>query len=155
MKTIFKSCYICNKPIHAKGLCYKHYNRLTAKKYYYKHKKEIIKHNKYLQNPEYKKNRKKLLALKPLCYICKKAPANEIHHKNYNKFNNSINNLLPLCRKCHKSYFHTKTAKKFFNEYHTDLYYLSLASKVSYLKCAKYYANNELWEMLRDIFSQR
>lgn len=38
------------------------------------------------------------------CQKCKKAPYEETHHIDKNRKNNEWSNLLPVCRKCHKSF---------------------------------------------------
>src|SRR5574343_79350 len=40
--------------------------------------------------------------LKPVCEICKKASTQEIHHKDQNHHNNTVSNLIAVCKKCHR-----------------------------------------------------
>lgn len=43
-----------------------------------------------------------MLEMNFMCYICQtKKISNELHHVNKNSNDNSINNLVVLCRKCH------------------------------------------------------
>ena len=42
-----------------------------------------------------------------LCFICKKNKFTEMHHIDKNCHNNSLDNLLPVCKLCHMN-FHTK-----------------------------------------------
>jgi hypothetical protein len=41
------------------------------------------------------------LSVEPLCEICRKAPANEVHHRNANPWDNAWVNLASLCKSCH------------------------------------------------------
>lgn len=41
------------------------------------------------------------LAVHPLCEICGDAPANEVHHRNANPWDNAWANLASLCKSCH------------------------------------------------------
>ena len=53
------------------------------------------------------------------CQICKfEIPTLDIHHIDYNKKNNIIDNLIPLCKKCHgKTNYDRDTWKKILTEF--------------------------------------
>lgn len=53
-----------------------------------------------------KSNRKAIYnaAWKPICEVCK-IPTQVLHHRDFNNQNEHINNLQPLCKKCH-TYIH-------------------------------------------------
>jgi hypothetical protein len=37
----------------------------------------------------------------PLCEICKKSPATQVHHKDFSKTNHNLSNLQAVCNSCH------------------------------------------------------
>jgi 5-methylcytosine-specific restriction endonuclease McrA len=41
------------------------------------------------------------LAAEPICESCGRTPANEVHHRNSNPWDNSWLNLVSLCKSCH------------------------------------------------------
>jgi len=41
--------------------------------------------------------------IKPTCEYCKKHPTEEIHHVDCNKKNNTVANLMAVCKKCHRA----------------------------------------------------
>lgn len=45
--------------------------------------------------------RKEIINLQQICQICSSDKHLIVHHKDKNKKNNNINNLIVLCRKCH------------------------------------------------------
>lgn len=49
-------------------------------------------------------SRKKVLARDPVCVRCNVAKTQEVHHKNADHTDNQIENLIGVCRKCHKLY---------------------------------------------------
>ncbi len=49
-------------------------------------------------------NRKKVLARDPVCARCNEAETQEVHHKNADHKDNRMENLIGVCRKCHKMY---------------------------------------------------
>lgn len=58
------------------------------------------------------KNRSILFRKYPLCELCKKKPTVEIHHRDETKTNHKINNLMALCKHCHRK-IHGKHYKKY------------------------------------------
>jgi len=63
------------------------------------------KYKKYLRSKEWRKKRKEVLELYGnMCMMCGKFSKHlHIHHLNYeNLGNESLSDLIPLCRKCHK-----------------------------------------------------
>ena len=60
----------------------------------------------------WQKLRSRVLALRPLCEDCERQgrirAANEVHHIDGNPHNNTMDNLMPLCKECHSS----RTAKE-------------------------------------------
>ena len=66
----------------------------------------------YKDHSEFKRQR--LVKLKSVGYKCEicKGKATECHHKDKTKSNHRQNNLTALCRKCHRSVFHSGKRKK-------------------------------------------
>jgi 5-methylcytosine-specific restriction endonuclease McrA len=52
------------------------------------------------------------------CFICKKEPALDCHHIDYNKLNCNPNNLITLCRHCHMK---TNTNREYWTKYFENL----------------------------------
>jgi hypothetical protein len=50
---------------------------------------------------EFQKARKEVLERDGVCQICSSALANSVHHKNWDPYDNRLENLVLLCRKCH------------------------------------------------------
>ncbi|MFH1231363.1 MAG: HNH endonuclease signature motif containing protein, partial [Planctomycetota bacterium] len=48
-----------------------------------------------------KKNRLIILLHNPICEICKKNSAVEIHHKDFSRDNHNLSNLQAVCHSCH------------------------------------------------------
>ncbi len=76
-----------------------------------------------------KKNRLIILMQNPICEICKKKPATQIHHKDGSKTNHSLSNLQALCRKCHY-----KTFSKVYKTKYTKMYGKNLTQLAKELK---------------------
>ena len=53
-----------------------------------------------------KKNRLIILINNPLCEVCEKTPATEVHHKDNTKDNHRLSNLMAVCHKCHIGVLH-------------------------------------------------
>jgi predicted DNA-binding protein YlxM (UPF0122 family) len=62
---------------------------------------QIIKNYKNYGWKRFNKKEKKLLKAKMKCAICRQ-PTQIFHHIDRNNANESIENLMPLCKKCHK-----------------------------------------------------
>lgn len=63
----------------------------------------------YLQTNHWKELRLKKLKKNPVCQVCRKEKANQVHHLSYNNANGEtilykekLSDLLSVCRKCHK-----------------------------------------------------
>jgi DNA polymerase III alpha subunit len=54
--------------------------------------------------PLFQRQLKKLRSIYKLCQNCKKRPYQETHHLDGDHDNNAWENLLPVCRKCHKTF---------------------------------------------------
>ncbi len=61
-------------------------------------------HNRDYHSGGYAAIRRELREKYDTCQNCKKAPYQETHHKNMNHRDNSPENLVPVCRKCHKKF---------------------------------------------------
>jgi len=46
---------------------------------------------------------KKIMEKAKKCFICKQEKKLELHHKDGNHKNNSLSNLMPICRSCHNT----------------------------------------------------
>ena len=51
--------------------------------------------------PEFKRMRKEMLSKEALCVVCM-FPARDLHHRDGDPENNSTQNLVPVCRRCHR-----------------------------------------------------
>ena len=125
-----KSCNkkLCRKKSHQRGC------EITGKKLNKKIKKNCIYCGKQFEIQRYRKDKAKYCGLicknkfekpryidgrasyrkylKKCCEKCNSTKKRlEIHHKDENRKNNNINNLITLCSKCHKKY-HTETLFK-------------------------------------------
>ena len=117
-----KKCKLCKKEIHAKGLCINHYISLWRKNNKEKSlsfQRKYRKNNLELCRKRTRINQRKLnnkkrfggLRIKVLerdnykCQMCNKNISGSnmacIHHKDENKSNNIMNNLISLCKSCH------------------------------------------------------
>lgn len=63
---------------------------------------------KYPNSKLFRKNREIILRDKPLCNICKKVSARVAHHIDLKRDNHSLDNLMPVCYKCHSNIKHKK-----------------------------------------------
>lgn len=61
-------------------------------------------HNRDYHSGGYAPARRHLRAKYKICQNCKKAPYQETHHKNMNHKDHRLENLMPVCRKCHKKF---------------------------------------------------
>ncbi|WP_439132390.1 HNH endonuclease [Polaribacter sp.] len=89
-------------------------SKSSRKIFFIKRKKEYLK---YLNSKEWKEKRDTVLKLRGRsCERCKanlKGKIADIHHKTYkNIFNEKLDDLEILCRKCHKKEHNKKTKKK-------------------------------------------
>lgn len=62
--------------------------------------------SRYLNHPIWRKNRLIILMKNPTCEKCNK-PATDVHHRNKNKSDQRLKNLMACCHKCHLQ-FHKK-----------------------------------------------
>jgi len=53
---------------------------------------------------EFRKARKEVIERDGMCQICLDTNANSVHHKNWNPYDNNLENLVLLCKKCHGSF---------------------------------------------------
>lgn len=52
-------------------------------------------------SPAFRQARKQILERDGMCQICSDTNANSVHHKNWKPYDNSLENLVLLCRSCH------------------------------------------------------
>lgn len=84
-----------------------------------------------------KKHRLIILMNNPKCEICGKN-ATEIHHRNKNKSDHRLKNLMAICSKCHIGKFHNqKRLTKYYKKYGLRLY--ELAKKYNLSSSAIWY----------------
>ena len=77
-----------------------------------------------------KKNRLIILLHNPICEICNKKPAVEIHHKNGDKSNHRLSNLVASCHRCNTKIRFKSNNSKFRRIYGMNL--KEIASKLRY-----------------------
>lgn len=91
-----------------------------------------------------KKNRLVILAKYPICQICNNKPSTEVHHRNGDKSDHSLENLAASCHPCNSSirfkpnnskYFrlygmNLETMRKKFGGYYRKYYYLHKKGKL-------------------------
>jgi len=93
-RKITKNCIICNKEFSFK----KSYNPNKANVYC---SHECMFKGKITS--EISLYREKAFAhFEHICYFCKSDKKLEVHHKDHNRSNNDISNLVILCKSCHK-----------------------------------------------------
>lgn len=56
--------------------------------------------------PAHRRQRDRLLDLRPLCEVCQSAWSTDLHHRDGNPFNRSDDNALMVCEDCHHSRIH-------------------------------------------------
>ena len=117
-----KTCKLCDKKIYAKNLCINHYHSLWRKnnrESFLEAQRKYRKNNLELCRERVRINQRKLnnkkrfggLRIKVLerdnyqCQMCNKDISGNsmscIHHKDENKTNNVMSNMISLCRSCH------------------------------------------------------
>lgn len=100
----------CKNKYFTKGYCRFHYDRkrhsphlpLDNKRYSPKGKRNVNWKGGIAEYPNHylmKKNRLIILMNNPKCEICDK-PATDIHHRNGNKADHRLSNLMALCHSC-------------------------------------------------------
>lgn len=104
----------CNIPIFAKKICRKHYYRYRNHQSFDKLGPKGERNcnwrggvSEYTNHYLMKKNRLIILLNNPICEICKKEQAQQVHHKDNSKDNHGLNNLMAICTKCHANIHHT------------------------------------------------
>jgi hypothetical protein len=107
----------CSKPVYKNGFCKGHYSTVFITGFKKKSKNPLWKGGVafYPNHSLMKKQRKIILSQHPLCAICGK-PAQVIHHLDKSKSNHNINNLIPVCHKCHFGKFHKQAHKSKFSK---------------------------------------
>ena len=94
---------------------------------------EYIDYRKYIRSKDWYKRKKEYILLNwDLCWVCK-AKWSNLHHRNYNSlWKEDFNDLIFLCRKCHKKIHF------WFNGYYNDKrFYI----KEEELRQREYFAN--------------
>jgi len=112
----------------------------------------IVKNSNYLNHPTLKKNRlKRLQQAKGMCEICTTNRADCVHHKDLTKNNHKLNNLLCVCRKCHR-FLHPSRFKisKFKRLYGLSLTEMSERFPGSTAYFRKLHAQNKLEKFLKE-----
>ena len=75
-----------------------------SRKYYYENKEKQLDYRRKHRLGNNARTRAKLVAKKYLervCYFCNSKERVEVHHKDFNPFNNKPENLIYLCSVCH------------------------------------------------------
>jgi len=62
-------------------------------------------------SPVFNKHRKEIMQSVPDCFVCRVRKAEHVHHVDKNASNNTIENLIPVCKKCHYEVFHPRIGK--------------------------------------------
>ena len=78
--------------------------RRRSRKYYYENKKKQLDYRRKRRLENSARTRAKLVAKKhfeKICYFCNSKKNVEVHHKDFNPFNNKPKNLIYLCSICH------------------------------------------------------
>lgn len=74
----------------------------------------FIEYNRYLQSPEWREKRRKVLARdKYLCQACLESKATQVHHKSYDHvFHEPLFELVAVCEDCHNSLTELDTQRR-------------------------------------------
>jgi len=108
-----KNCSICGKffrPNSSRAKtcspkCFNERVKATKRKYYKRHAKEIYKRQlKYLPKRLARQKAMRLfkkLGIPTICQLCGGTYRCQVHHWDYNPFNNKIDNLIMVCLNCH------------------------------------------------------
>lgn len=76
-------------------------------------------YQEYLESDHWKGLRDKAMRNNPICFICENRPAAEPHHINYrNIYDVKLNDLVPVCRKCHNLIHSNRLFSRIKNKNH-------------------------------------
>ena len=108
-ETPLKYCHHCKKKLERRKLKrgdYESWKSFEKKKYCNREcmKKAFKEKPKKRQKDlsiRYSRAKAQRLLPMSLCEVCQKKPSKDVHHKDENPLNNSLNNLMRVCRSCH------------------------------------------------------
>ncbi len=125
--TKFKYCFLHSRRIS------KHRSLDLSIHYYPKGRKNFMWKGGIAEYPNhYLMKKQRLIVLKrhPICQKCKKRKSTQVHHRNGNKSDHRIKNLMASCQSCNSSIRFTPNNTKNYQKYGVSLY--EIASKLNY-----------------------
>ena len=148
-----KICKIknCDRKCIAKGYCAlhwhrKHYNKIPINLPYHGNKgfRNIQWRGGVAEYPNHyimKKNRLIILIHNPICEICNEKPAVEVHHRNGNKADHRLRNLIASCHRCNSKIRFKPNNSKYRRIYGMNL--KEMANKLNFSETNIYYLHQQ------------
>ncbi len=96
-----------------------------------------------------KKNRLIILLHNPICEICNRKPAVEVHHKDSSKTNHFLSNLQAVCHKCNTG-LRIQPNIRFLSIYGITKEKIAKRLKINPSQCMKLHTQNKLLKALKD-----